>query len=189
MQRLYNEGPHEWAAPPQCVPACFLQAPRWVIIPKLYPHFEGLSELDGRYALDSEVLPLLSLRKTGCALRGSMSFTWSCPQLWYLTSTPSMTKIKNPQNNLLNSPRLYLLASGIDQHLVFNLPSKLVQGQALNDPNKCNPVVQHPPLSCSTKSITTRWEFPCGPNGHQAGEQRALVGREAGVHFLGVHWL
>lgn len=66
------------------------------------------------------------------------------------------------------------LASRNAQHLVFNLPSEPAQGQTLNDPNKCHPVVWHPPLSCRTKSIASRWEFPCG---HQAGEQRDGVGK------------
>lgn len=57
------------------------------------------------------------------------------------------------------------------------------------------PVVQHPPLPCRTKSIATRWEFPYGPKGHQAGEQRDSVGkmspgREGGRSpHLGAHWL
>lgn len=89
---------------------------------------------------------------------------------------PSASHIQTIKGQTSKLHRLYFLASRNVQHLVFNLPSKPVQGQTLNDPDKCNPVVQHPPLSCRTKSIATRWEFPRGPNGHQAGEQRDRVG-------------
>lgn len=129
----------------------------------------GQARWGGRYALDTE-RPCLYLPsgRLGSVFEGKHGY------LCEITlSGGTWLHIWRSQYQSFHTLQVPL-ASRNAQHLLFNLPSKPAQGQTLNDPNKCHPVVPHPPLSWGTKSMASRWAFPCG---HQAGEQRDSVGR------------
>lgn len=89
--------------------------------------------------------------------------------------TSVMTKIKRAWKN----PALHRLTLSSFRKCPTSVlqPSlQPEQGQALNDPTKCNPVVQHPPLSCGKKNqLQPDENFHMRQMSPQAGEQRDSV--------------
>lgn len=99
-----------------------------------------LSPLNGRYALDTETLPLPSLWETGSVFEGRHGVHVKLPSV----VVPDLNSIYDPNQKISELTPYTLqvfLASRNAQRLISNLPSKPVQDQTLNDPNKCNPVV------------------------------------------------
>lgn len=108
--------------------------------------------------------------------------------------TSIMTKIKRAWKN----PALHRLTLSSFRKCPTSVlqPSlQPEQGQALNDPTKCNPVVPHPPLSCGKKincnqmriSICAKWA-PRQENKETVLKRCHPGGRQPGAHILGAHW-